>query len=533
MGRKDLRRLGGWPTTNEVSVYSFQNGGERATHVAQHNDVFREIHEPNGKGPPRTGLSNWALYDTQACAAAFTIVSALFRDAIQDIVTAKDSVNYSRDEVKKRWAPDATDQTLAQVASIFEHSSLSLGRPADGAWDVTVGIHHLDRESTFDRVILNRPGKPSSDANRVIAVNDIFGASVPERPGAAYDEEGRLLRLGDWTAIRALPGGGQGEVWLVTRGKDGKSGVLKRARRDRVDPKRLERLRREARFLQELSRLGHPCIVPLLDAGAPEEEDPWLVTEFMPLGSIHDHLELFRGDVWRTLRLSRDIASALVASHAANIVHRDLKPANVLLRTVDSVAVTDFGVGFDPALQHLTTTGAEPVQSRWFSPPEALDKEAATPAWDVFMLGRLIYHALTGGQCFEGALPEGAWTLAAQLQRDDLDGVARLVNKMVQPEKAKRPEDMKTVVQDIDVVLSGRDRVGFGSRCVRCEVGQYQSVGDLTTWPPTQMGIRRPGTDVPINPFEFGLQWLVCSKCGDVQMRLRDVDRFRVYLTPK
>jgi len=519
---------GTWPTNNAVAVHCFQAKVERALFVGQRNDVFRPINDAGGSGPARTGLSNWALCDTGACKEAFSILEAVVRDAITDILSAQDGVTYSRTQVKDRWARQASEQTLVQIEHILETSALAINRSPDHEWSVTFGIHILDRPS-FERLVLNRPTTPIADFQPAVALGTFDGGQTA-KPGAAYDEKGDLLQLGGWRTVRSLPGGGQGEVWVVFRETDSLVGVLKRARRDRTDHKRIERLRREGQFLKSLNELRHPCIITLLDSSSSSEEDPWLVTEFLQLGSIQDHLDVFRGDVWRTLRIVRDIASAVAASHAANITHRDLKPANVLLRTLDTVALTDFGVGFDPALEPLTTTGAEAVHSRWFSPPEATEKRLVTHAWDVFMLGRLLYFVVTGGRYFDGDRPEGKSALDTLLDRDDLRGLSTLIEKMVRPDASDRIPDMPAVIREIDALLTGRARPGFGDRCVRCESGQYAELGQVVGLSQIAVGISAPGGTGILNPFEFQPEWRGCPKCGDVQLRMRALDRFRMYV---
>jgi hypothetical protein len=517
--------VGRWPTSNETIVYCFENDIERAN-LTSHNEVFKEIHLTGPEeGRTRTGLANWALYDSGACRRPFEAAFAVWRDALEALVRTKEYVVYSMATVRDKWLPDATERELQQIGEIFESSMLSLSRPPEQVWQVTVGMHYLERPvPTVDRILLHRPSK-LSDARRAPALG-IFRGDSDVGANTLYDEDGRLLRLGKWLVIEPLRGGGQGEVWQVRHVDDAQLGVLKRARRDRSDARRLERVRREGAFLTKLSKLGHPFIVRLLDTSLSDDGDPWLVTEFMPLGSVQEHITVFRGDVGRTLRLARDIALATSIAHDAGILHRDLKPGNVLLRSFESVALTDFGVGFDPTLDALTTTGAEAVRTEWFSPPEARAKSQPTPAWDVYMVGRLIYYVLSGGQYFEGDRPGGDEALSARLARDDLDAAASLVERFAHPNRDKRPQSMAEAVSQLDSASGVASRAA-GVRCVRCGVGSYARLGDLATFSPTQLVIRPPGTDVPVNILERGVEWRVCAKCGDIRMTFRDLDSVR------
>lgn len=112
-----------------------------------------------------------------------------------------------------------------------------------------------------------------------------------------------------WQTVRTLSGGKQGDVTLVQRfAPEFQKGVLKRvAAAQAQDERSFERLKREIGILREIK---HPCIIGILDSEL-DGADPWIVTEWAALGSLQDHVAVFKGDVLRTLRLARDVASGL------------------------------------------------------------------------------------------------------------------------------------------------------------------------------------------------------------------------------
>ena len=122
------------------------------------------------------------------------------------------------------------------------------------------------------------------------------------------------------------------------------------------------------RFRHEINivkTLRHPFIAEVLDSSA--DAEMWFVTRFAPLGSLADGVGWLRGDAWRTLRMGRDIASALHFAHQNGVIHRDVKPGNILVYGPDHFALTDFGIAHHPDQTRATAMG-EKVGPGWFLP---------------------------------------------------------------------------------------------------------------------------------------------------------------------
>src|SRR3954454_2253859 len=114
--------------------------------------------------------------------------------------------------------------------------------------------------------------------------------------------------------------------------------------------------------------------------------------------------------VERSLRIARQVASALGAAHAKGIYHRDIKPENVYLvrrGDADFVKVVDFGIskavkqgaqgdGEGPDAYRLTHTGLLLGTPLYMSPEQARGDEDLDHRVDVWALGVLLYECLTG-----------------------------------------------------------------------------------------------------------------------------------------
>jgi serine/threonine protein kinase len=101
------------------------------------------------------------------------------------------------------------------------------------------------------------------------------------------------------------------------------------------------------------------------------------------------------------------MASGLNATHHAGIIHRDIKPHNVLITTEGVAQLTDFGIAHARDMTALTRTGARLGTPHYMS-PEQVDGGAADERSDIYSLGCMMYHMLTGAPPFNAESAESA-----------------------------------------------------------------------------------------------------------------------------
>jgi serine/threonine-protein kinase len=178
------------------------------------------------------------------------------------------------------------------------------------------------------------------------------------------------------------------------------------------------------RFLREIqlmASLEHPNIMYIITASTAAEGQDRLLYLVMPRAE-HDLRSLIEAgplDLAKTADVIGQTAKALDYAHDRGVVHRDVKPGNILFGPDGHVYLTDFGVAKEHFGEDLTATG-ETIGTRRFTAPEVFDArsgEAATTeppssarmlpctprerSGDVYSLGAVLYHCLTGRRPFD------------------------------------------------------------------------------------------------------------------------------------
>jgi len=154
-----------------------------------------------------------------------------------------------------------------------------------------------------------------------------------------------------------------------------------------------ERFNREARIA---AALQHPNIVTVYDAG---EEDGllYLAMQYIEGSDLASVLRAQRRlRPYRALDVCRQVAAALDAAHAQGLIHRDVKPANVLIEG-RTAFLTDFGLTkrIEGTQTQLTKAG-DVVGTIHYVAPEQIEGGRVDARTDIYSLGCLVYHCVTG-----------------------------------------------------------------------------------------------------------------------------------------
>jgi eukaryotic-like serine/threonine-protein kinase len=212
-----------------------------------------------------------------------------------------------------------------------------------------------------------------------------------------------LKKLGRYDLVRVL---GKGAMGIVYEGRDPNLD-----RRVAIKTVKVENLSEaaaseyELRFRTEArsaARLQHPNIVSVYDSDR-DGDVAFLVMEYIQGDDLKHHLDQgTRYSLEQSLKMIRDLLSALEYAHKQGIVHRDIKPANLLIEPGGRVKLTDFGVARMQDSGDATRTQGNMIGTLKYMSPEQVQGQKTDSRTDLFSVGVVLYQLLTDTRPFDG-----------------------------------------------------------------------------------------------------------------------------------
>jgi tRNA A-37 threonylcarbamoyl transferase component Bud32 len=175
------------------------------------------------------------------------------------------------------------------------------------------------------------------------------------------------------------------------------------------------------KFRQEveaLSRIDHPGIVGIIDAGELPNGRPFIIMQYVEGVTLRSVISPEGMNLERAAELLKQMGRALAAAHSRGILHRDLKPDNIMLQNLghgeEQIKIIDFGIAKvkDSVVAPSTSLNLSPGTVAYMA-PEQLNGRPITPATDIFALGAIAHEMVTGRKPFN---PETGFELLQMQQ---------------------------------------------------------------------------------------------------------------------
>jgi serine/threonine-protein kinase len=225
--------------------------------------------------------------------------------------------------------------------------------------------------------------------------------NIPTAGVVPFRGASSMIPLSQFQVVERLARGGTGSVYLATRAAD-EQYALKVLRRENLgNEESQESLRREAELL---TCLQHPHVVRLLEVGQ-EGGEPFLVMEFIDGLSLAELLSYpLPMPLVVGVTIVRDALRALAYIHDVEregnprgIIHGDVSPQNLLVGSDGCARLIDFGVARAPGMPARDSVVR--CKPRYAS-PELLAGDPLGAESDLFAIGAVLFHVLTGRKLF-------------------------------------------------------------------------------------------------------------------------------------
>jgi formylglycine-generating enzyme required for sulfatase activity/predicted Ser/Thr protein kinase len=259
------------------------------------------------------------------------------------------------------------------------------------------------------------------------------GASICPKCAASLILGRTVQYFGDYELLEEIGRGGMGVVYQARQSSLNRSVALKMMIQGGfASPEFVRRFQNEA---ESAASLQHPNIVAIYEVGEIEGLH-YFSMDYIDGPSLAEVVREGPLPAERAARYVELVAEAIHHAHQRGILHRDLKPSNVLIDPFDQPRVTDFGLA--KRLDHdlgPTFTGQVLGSPGYMPPEQAAGRHSliGVPS-DVYALGAILYHLLTGQAPFAG---ENEAQVLVRVQKED-PTLPRTLNPGV-------PRDLETI----------------------------------------------------------------------------------------
>lgn len=315
-------------------------------------------------------------------------------------------------------------------------------------------------EADFDQVMA--AANPADKAGKT-RVEDASPTPIQQQ-----QKKKKTSVVGDFKLIKKLGQGGMGEVYEAHQiSLDRKVAFKTLSKKLASKESFVKRFYREARLM---AKIDHPHVVR---AFAVDEAAGiyYVAMEFIDGRSLHDWMKkIGRLSIPDALHIALRCAEAMEYAHESNIIHRDLKPDNVLITKSGIVKVADFGLAkvLDDDLS-MTQSGTGLGTPYYMPPEQARNAKYVDGRSDIYALGGMLYHCVTGTHAFQGdstlelitAKEKGVFKAARRVNPEVPERLNLIIDKTLAKDPRHRYQTCTELIADLESLQMDADVLSF------------------------------------------------------------------------
>ncbi len=343
--------------------------------------------------------------------------------------------------------------------------------------EALISAHEVET-AVVDRAVTDGAEIPAEIIGQISDEAYSMATGAQDEAVGATTPEDRDMVFGDYVLKSEVARGAMGVVYRAEQTSLNRTVAVKMIRSSMLASEEdVARFKMEA---EAAAGLDHPNIVPIYDVGELEGQH-YFSMKLIEGTTLDRELETLRRNPRTAVELMATVARAIHAAHQHGILHRDIKPANILIDQGGQPHVADFGLAKQIESNSSMTVSGQIMGTPFYMAPEQAegDMKNVTTKADVYSLGALLYHALTGEPPHKGESlvetlqlvvneePRPPRAIDSAIDRD----LATIAMKCLEKDPEKRYSSAAGLANDFDRWLLGEPiaarPVGAAERVVK------------------------------------------------------------------